>query len=457
LALERTAPGLSFQARAEIDKYLSAYAKDPRSRVFAALAEAYRRAGMREEAIKVAEEGLRYHPNLPSALVTLGRAYLDSGDPIKARPLLERVAQQSPDNLAAQRALAELYDQAGENELARQSYQAILQANPADSQAQTRLKQLPATSTPPPAPPAPAGPSPEPAGPPAPLGARMPSPEPVQEKTQAAPATAVPIIRPVASPPEPSLAPKPRSERDKMDLFFESVDVTRPVPPAPSQGYQVRSASEIFSDLEEEKKRSPITTETLARLLLKQGYQDKARVIFEEILAGDPSRQDLAQEVARLRQELSLPPFDLSASAPRREQPRAPAPPAPKGARVPSPSQQPPVPASTPARPVPLKALPVRPKAASRVPLVARASSPAQPPPPAPPKPTRASPRAPLDAPAPRRAQTPSSAQPPLGARQTPAAQPQQPAAARPVDPSKTAKIETLKGVLGQLKKGKKP
>jgi len=406
MALDRTAPGLTFQARAEIDKYLSAYAKDPKSRVFAALAEAYRRAGMKEEAIKVAEEGLRFHPNLPSALVTLGRAYFEAGDSAKARPLLERVAQQSPDNLAAQRALAELYLQAGETQLARSAFQAILRANPADPEAQTRLKELNMGSDPkvsinlPP---------PAPAGPPAPvrdqtaLGERVPSPAqppqpaPVpaqaaaQEKTQAAPVASIPAIRPAASPPEPSPAPKPLNDQQKIDLFFESVDVTRPAPAATSLDYEVRSAPEIFSDLEEEKKRSPITTETLARLLLKQGYPDKARVIFEEILAGDPSRQELAREVSHLRQELGLPPLDPSTLSrpvpPRPPVPPSPkpAPPAPKGARVPSMARMPsvvqvPTVVRVPSPAQPPKFPPTRPKAASAVPVVARVPSPASPP-----------------------------------------------------------------------------
>lgn len=410
MAPDRTGPGVSLQARAEIDKYLSAYAKDPKSRVFAALAEAYRRAGMKEEAIKVAEEGLRFHPNLPSALVTLGRAYFEAGDPIKARPLLERVAQQSPDNLAAQRALAQLYLQAGETQLARSAFQAILRANPADPEAQTRLKELnmgsdpkvninlppPASApTPPPASAPPTAPAPSPKAPEAPSAAApVPAQAAAQEKTQAAPVASIPAIRPAASPPEPSPAPKPLNDQQKMDLFFESVDVTHPAPAAPSLDYQVRSASEIFSDLEEEKKRSPITTETLARLLLKQGYPDKARVVFEEILAGNPSRQDLAREVSHLRQELGLPPLDLSTlsrpAPPRPPVPPSPklAPPAPKGAQVPvrprarpkASNAKPLVLASPPAMPVPAKAPLTRPKAASAVPLVARVPSPASPP-----------------------------------------------------------------------------
>jgi hypothetical protein len=180
-----------------------------------------------------------------------------------------------------------------------------------------------------------------------------------------------------------------------MDLFFESVDVTRSSPAPSNSEYQVRPAAEIFSDLEEEKRRSPITTETLARLLLKQGYADKARVIFEEILAGNPSRLDLLQQVTALRQQLGLPPY-----------------------------QPPPAPVQPPLKPQapPASAL------GARVPplttLGARVPPPAQPP-----------------APPPAKAPQPMIASP----------------STKPAPPAKAEKVEALKEVLERIKKGKQP
>jgi tetratricopeptide (TPR) repeat protein len=442
LALDRTLPGLSAQARAEIDKYLAAYAKDPRSRAFAALAEAYRRAGMLDEAIKVAEEGLQNHPQLQSALTTLGRAYFQKGELEKARPLLERVIAQSPDNLAAQRALGELYFQLGESQLARTALQAVLRASPADPEAQLRLQQL----APPPAPLGAQAPSPAeapvpPPAPPAPLGAQVPPPAEAQ----------------VPSPAQSSAAPL--SEPKKMDLFFESVDVSHSAPPPPRLDYQVRSATEIFSDLEEEKRRSPITTETLARLLLKQGYADKARVIFEGIFTANPSRQDLLPEINRLRQQAGLTPF---------EPPPAPTPPALGAQVVPTPALGPRVPPA----PTLGAQVPPTPALGARVPPPARSpASPAAPPKPAPPKPTV------WDIPEPAPASTvPVAARvpptpalgarvppaPTLGARVPPPAQKApQPAIAsppaKPGPPTKAEKVEALKEILERIKKGNKP
>jgi hypothetical protein len=72
---------------------------------FVALAEEHRRAGRFGEAIAVCRDGLERYPAYVSARVTLGRALLDSGDVATAVAELEHAVSQSPDNLAAGRAL----------------------------------------------------------------------------------------------------------------------------------------------------------------------------------------------------------------------------------------------------------------------------------------------------------------------------------------------------------------
>ena len=51
--------------------------EDPNSRVFAPLAEAYRKSGMLDEAIQVCLEGLKIHPTYISGRVALARAYYE--------------------------------------------------------------------------------------------------------------------------------------------------------------------------------------------------------------------------------------------------------------------------------------------------------------------------------------------------------------------------------------------
>ena len=81
---------------------------DPASIAFAQLAEEYRRAGRFDDAIRVCRAGLGKHPHYPSARLTLGRALLATGALDEALNELLAVASESPDNVAAIRALEQL-------------------------------------------------------------------------------------------------------------------------------------------------------------------------------------------------------------------------------------------------------------------------------------------------------------------------------------------------------------
>src|SRR4051794_39393598 len=90
-----------------IYSYLKKFQEDPRSRVFAPLAEAYRKAGMVKEAIDIAKEGLRFHPGFVGGRVALARALFDDQQYQAVIHELKEVTQDVPDNLVAQRLVAE--------------------------------------------------------------------------------------------------------------------------------------------------------------------------------------------------------------------------------------------------------------------------------------------------------------------------------------------------------------
>ena len=93
----------------EMDRYRQILAREPSSLVFAALAEAYRKRKRLNQAIETCRKGLRIHPQFVSGRVALARAYADSGKLEPARKELERVVLSAPDNLVAQRLLADIY------------------------------------------------------------------------------------------------------------------------------------------------------------------------------------------------------------------------------------------------------------------------------------------------------------------------------------------------------------
>jgi tetratricopeptide (TPR) repeat protein len=130
-----SSPRIDPSVAAEIDRLATAFAKDPRSKVFLPLAEEYIKAGMWQEAAAVLEDGLNAYPTFVTAMAALGRVYDQLGQPVKAKMILEDVVKQSPDNLRAHRILAKLFAAEGNAESALRSCTAILGANPYDEEA----------------------------------------------------------------------------------------------------------------------------------------------------------------------------------------------------------------------------------------------------------------------------------------------------------------------------------
>ncbi len=119
----------------EIDRLAVQLAKDPHSKVFLPLAEEYCKAGMWQEAAGVLEDGLKYYPGFITAMVVLGRAYDQLGQPTKAKAVLEEAVKQSPENLRAHRTLIKIYVAQGQAEAAIKSCDVILALNPRDEEA----------------------------------------------------------------------------------------------------------------------------------------------------------------------------------------------------------------------------------------------------------------------------------------------------------------------------------
>ena len=91
---------------------------DANPRRYAQVAEDLRKEGEFAEAIRVCREGLERHA-YPSLRLTLGRVLLEGGDLVSARAELESVVSASPDNILAQRLLAECRAAMGEPAVAQ--------------------------------------------------------------------------------------------------------------------------------------------------------------------------------------------------------------------------------------------------------------------------------------------------------------------------------------------------
>jgi tetratricopeptide (TPR) repeat protein len=131
---------------AEIDRLALEVATDPGSKAFMPLAEEYGKAGMWGEAAGVLEDGLKVYPQFITAMVSLGRAYDQLNQPVKAVAVLEEAVKLSPDNLRAHRTLAKIYVAQGAKEAAVQSCRAILAVNHQDQEALAICAKLQSTA-----------------------------------------------------------------------------------------------------------------------------------------------------------------------------------------------------------------------------------------------------------------------------------------------------------------------
>jgi tetratricopeptide (TPR) repeat protein len=129
-------------ADTRIDELRRRLDRDPGSRLFAQLAEEYRKAGNHADAIRVARRGLEQHPSYPSARLTLGRALLDSGDAAGARAELETALREAPDNILASRFLGQALDKLGELAPALEQLRSTLRMAPGDRQLESQIASL---------------------------------------------------------------------------------------------------------------------------------------------------------------------------------------------------------------------------------------------------------------------------------------------------------------------------
>lgn len=89
----------------ELERYLRIYQENPDSRVFAPLADLYRRLGRLEEAEQICRDGIRRHPYYAGGRVALAHVLLELGSVEEALKESEAVVTYYPDNLLARKLL----------------------------------------------------------------------------------------------------------------------------------------------------------------------------------------------------------------------------------------------------------------------------------------------------------------------------------------------------------------
>jgi tetratricopeptide (TPR) repeat protein len=98
----------------EIRHYEARLSREPTSQAYAALAEAYRRAGRADEAVALCHEGLGRHPGYATTRLVLAKALRDLGQVAAARREIERFLAGEPDHEPALRIAVECALRAGD-------------------------------------------------------------------------------------------------------------------------------------------------------------------------------------------------------------------------------------------------------------------------------------------------------------------------------------------------------
>ena len=123
-----------------IERYQLEYQKNPRSRVFAPLAEAYRKMGLLDEAYQVAAAGVKVHPGFASGRVALAKILIDKKDFQAAIEHLQAAVKISPDNLLANSLLGETWIALRRPKEALKAYKMVLFIDPSNEAALAAVK-----------------------------------------------------------------------------------------------------------------------------------------------------------------------------------------------------------------------------------------------------------------------------------------------------------------------------
>jgi tetratricopeptide (TPR) repeat protein len=235
----------------ELERLLEHYDARPVGRIFAPLADCYRKLGRLEEALDLCEAGLENHPGYTTAHVIRAKILRDRGSEGLARDAFAVVLDLDPYNLLARRELAELCERLDERDAALEHWCQLLATDPGSQLASDAIERLEAEA--------------DKQSPYAPRQAPQVEADEAEESQAAA--VKAEILEAVAA---------------------EVADEDTP------SGV----ASEAVADA------APIATETLARIYYEQGFRARALEIFEQLLEQNPEDGKIKRAIMALREEL---------------------------------------------------------------------------------------------------------------------------------------------------------
>ncbi len=126
----------------ELQALLDRFDKSPKSRIFAPLADAYRKNGDVKKAIKICEKGLQRFPEYASARVILGKCYYDNGASERSKSEFERVLELDSENMVALKFLGDIFFAEDDKEKATRFYRDLLAIDPTNKEVKELLDEF---------------------------------------------------------------------------------------------------------------------------------------------------------------------------------------------------------------------------------------------------------------------------------------------------------------------------
>lgn len=118
-----------------VEKYQIEYERNPSSRIFAPLGEAYRQMGMLKEAFAVCSNGVQKHPDFAGGRVAFAKVLIDQNQTEAALAELEKAVELSPDNHVAHSLRGDLLLSLRRPREALESFKMVLFLKPEDEKA----------------------------------------------------------------------------------------------------------------------------------------------------------------------------------------------------------------------------------------------------------------------------------------------------------------------------------
>ncbi|HMA39452.1 MAG TPA: tetratricopeptide repeat protein [Gemmatimonadales bacterium] len=197
----------------EIEKLEARYRENPKGRNFAPLADAYRKAGLIDNAIELCQSGLQLHPDYVSGHIVHGRCLVDKKDDTGAEAVFRKVLDLDPENILALKVLAEISERNERFGAASEWLNRLLLADPMNGEAADGLSRVRGKAAAQPPPPEPAPPEPAPVELPLPELALEPEPVTVEE-----PVAALLEVSDEAEPPAPAPDTSLVVEHEELEL-----------------------------------------------------------------------------------------------------------------------------------------------------------------------------------------------------------------------------------------------